>query len=156
MSTWQPDLAPFVNRIPRLYFLLRTVGDALHADLGISTGMRGVMVSLAASDGRTVPDLARERPVSRQHIQVLVNELVAGGLAQVLPNPSHRRSPLIALTDEGRRRLRTLLDRERALLAATAPAVSATDLAGAVRVFDELERDLTRRLAGTRKPAPAL
>jgi DNA-binding MarR family transcriptional regulator len=147
MPTWQPDLAPLVNRLPRLNFLLRAVGEALHADLGITTGTRDVMTSLASGAPRTVPDLARERPVSRQHIRTLVNELLAEGLVEMLPNPSHRRSRLIGLTDEGRRRLRVLREREAELLARTAPAVSQADIAGATRIFDLLERDLAGRLA---------
>jgi DNA-binding MarR family transcriptional regulator len=144
MPTWQPDLAPLVNRIPRLYFLLRAVGDALHADLGITTGMRGVMTSLT-SEPKTVPELARERPVSRQHIQTLVNDLTAAGLVETIPNPQHRRSPLIGLTDEGRRRLKEMREREASLLARTAPQVSSAELAAASRLFDLLERDLAAR-----------
>jgi DNA-binding MarR family transcriptional regulator len=144
MPTWQPDLAPLVDRIPRLYFMLQAVGDALHADLGINTGMRGVMSSLTAQP-RTVPDMARERPVSRQHIQMLVNELLAAGLVQTSPNPQHRRSSLIELTDEGRRRLKEMRDREAALLARTAPQVSPVELAAASRLFDLFERDLAAR-----------
>ena len=66
MATWQPDLAPLISRIPRLFFLLKALGDDLHADLGVTTSMRGVMTSLATLGPRTVPDLARERPVSRR------------------------------------------------------------------------------------------
>jgi DNA-binding MarR family transcriptional regulator len=146
MPTWQPDLAPLLNRIPRLYFLLRAVGDGLLADLGVTTAMRGTMASLAAAGPRTVPDLARERPVSRQHVQTIVNDLIAAGLAETRPNPSHRRSPLIALTDEGIRRFRLVQDREAELLAKTAPAVSPADLAAAARLFDLLERDLAQRV----------
>jgi DNA-binding MarR family transcriptional regulator len=145
MPTWQPDLSPLVNRIPRLYFLLRAVGDALRADLGISTGMRGVMTSIAA-EPRTVPDLARERPVSRQHIQTLVNELLAAGLAASGLNPQHRRSPLIDLTDEGRQRLREMRAREAELLSRIAPQVSPGELAAAGRLFDLLERELAARV----------
>src|SRR5579871_4207071 len=106
MATWQPDLAPLVSRIPRLYFLLRAFGEALHADLGVTTAMRGVMTSLAGVGPRTVPELARERPVSRQHIQAVVNELMTAGLVQATANPAHRRSQLIGLTDQGQRVLR--------------------------------------------------
>ena len=146
MPTWQPDLAPLINRIPRLYVLLRAVGDALHADLEVTTAMADVMAALAAGP-RTVPDLARERTVSRQHIQTVVNELTAAGIAAALSNPAHRRSPLIGLTDEGRRRLKTLQDREAALLARIAPAVSSAELAAATRLLERLERELTGRLA---------
>jgi DNA-binding MarR family transcriptional regulator len=145
MATWQPDLTPLLNRVPRLYFLLRAVGDEMHADLGVTTAMRGVMASLAAAGPRTVPDLARERPVSRQHIQTVVNDLLAAGLVEALPNPSHRRSPLIGLTEDGQKHFRLLKEREAALFSRTAPAVSQADLAATMRLFDLLERDLAQR-----------
>ncbi|HXQ15884.1 MAG TPA: MarR family transcriptional regulator [Caulobacteraceae bacterium] len=122
------------------------MGDATHADLGVNTSMRGVMASLSANGPKTVPELARERPVTRQHIQTVVNDLEAAGLALAQPNPAHRRSSLIVLTDEGRRVLRLIQQREAELMARTAPAVSHGDLAAAMRVLDLLERDLALRV----------
>ena len=147
MPTWQPDLAPLVDRIPRLYFLLRAADDALNADLGVTTAMRGVMVSLAALGPKPVPELARARPVTRQHIQSVVNELAAAELVAMKPNPSHRRSPLIELTEAGRQRLKLIQARETRQLARTAPAVSPVELAAAMRLFDLLERDLAAAVA---------
>jgi DNA-binding MarR family transcriptional regulator len=147
MATWQPDIAPLVGRIPRLHYLFKALGDGLHADVGVTASMRTVMSSLAGGGARTVPDLARERAVSRQHVQEVVNALVEAGLAQRSPNPAHRRSPLIDLTDEGRHRLRLLRERETATLAETAPAISHAELAAATRLFDLLERDLAARVA---------
>ena len=142
MATWQPDLAPLAKRIARIHQLLKSAADARSADLGVTPGMRGLMASLADGGARTVPDLARERSFSRQHVQTLANELLAAGLAVARSNPAHRRSPLIALTAEGARRLRLLQDRETQLLARTAPAVSQADIAAAMRLFDALEHDL--------------
>jgi len=155
MATWQPDLAPLVNRIPRLHFLLKALADQLHEDLGISAAMRSVLASLTASGPRTVPDLARERPVSRQHIQTIVNDLLTRGLVETLPNPSHRRSPLVGLTDEGQRHYRLIRQREADLLSRTAPSVSHADIAAATRLFDLLERDLARRVAELERRLPA-
>jgi DNA-binding MarR family transcriptional regulator len=78
---------------------------------------------------------------------MVVNDLLAAGLVETLPNPSHRRSPLIALTDDGARHYKLIRDREAELLARTAPAVSHADLAAAMRLFDLLERDLAGRAA---------
>jgi DNA-binding MarR family transcriptional regulator len=155
MPTWQPDLAPLVARIPRLYHLLRALGDQTQADLGVTSAMRSVMHSLAAGEPRSVPDLARQRPVSRQHMQTLVNDLLAARLVETLPNAAHRRSPLIALTDDGRRQLKLLQTRETDLLARTAPAVSHAELAAATRLIDLLERDLQRRLMELQREATA-
>ena len=119
----------------------------MHAEMGVTAGTRAVMSSLAARGGRTVPDLARERGVSRQHIQSVINELLAANLATASRNPAHRRSPLLALTDEGLRRLRTLEAREADHLRQIAPVVSHQELAAASRLLDHLERDLQARLA---------
>ena len=56
----------------------------------------------------TVPALARARPVSRQHIQVLVNRLLELGLVETRKNPAHERSSLVALTRAGARRFETM------------------------------------------------
>jgi DNA-binding MarR family transcriptional regulator len=152
MSTWQPDLAPLVGRIPRLYSLLKALSDDMHAEIGITTGMRTVMSALSAEGGRTVPHLARELGFSRQHIQSVINEMLDAGLVTAVRNPSHRRSPLLALTEEGRRRLRMIMERETQYWTRIAPAVSHLELAAATRLFDHLERDLAGQ-ATERGPA---
>jgi len=146
MATWQPDLSPFVGRIPRLYSLLKAHGDEMHAAIGVTASVRAVMSALAAEDGRTVPELARERAVSRQHTQSVINEMLAAGLVEATRNPSHRRSARFVLTEEGRRRLRVIGERETQFLTQLAPAVSHMELAAATRLFDHLERDLAARV----------
>ncbi len=146
MPTWQPDLAPIVSRISRLYSLLKAASDEMHAEIGVTASMRNVMTLLATAGDRTVPELARERAVSRQHVQSVINDLLAAGLVRPAPNPSHRRSPRLALTDEGLRRLRMVSEREAQTLSRIAPAVSHLDLAAAARLFDSLERDLTAQM----------
>jgi DNA-binding MarR family transcriptional regulator len=152
MPTWQPDLAPFVGRIPRLYSLLKALADEMHADIGVTGAMRAVLSALAAEEGRTVPELARERAVSRQHIQSVTNELFAAGLVEATRNPSHRRSARFVLTEEGRRRLRTIGEREAQYLSRLAPAISHLELAAATRLFDHLEHDLAAQVVAG-KPA---
>ena len=147
MPTWQPDLAPLLGRIPRLYSLLKALGEELHAEIGVSPGMRVVMAALNFGGGRTVPDIARERAVSRQHIQSVINELLAANLVTPIRNPSHRRSHHFVLTDEGQRRLRTIGEHEARSMTRIAPAISQIELAAATRLFEQLERELSARLA---------
>ena len=149
MSTWQPDLDPIVGRIPRLFHLLKSLGDAMHADLGVTPAMRGVMASLAAQGPRTVPELARQRPVSRQHIQAVVDALTEAGLAETRSNPFHKRSGLVVLTPAGMRVFGEIRARDAALLARVAPAVHAADVVATVRLFDVLERELASLLVQT-------
>ena len=146
MTTWQPDIAPLISRIPRLHYLFKALGDELHADVGISASMRTLMIALADDGPKTASDLARDRAVSRQHVQAVVNDLLAAGLAERIANPAHRRSPLIGLSDAAHQRLRLFKQREAEVLARTAPAVSHGELAAASRLFDLLERDLAARV----------
>src|SRR5215203_1468558 len=93
---------------------LRAAAEALqHDPEGLTAGHRGVLESLTRDGPRTVPALARARPVSRQHIQVLVNRLLELGLVETRQNPAHERSSLVALTPAGARRFEAMHRRER-------------------------------------------
>ena len=46
--------------------------------------------------------------ISRQAVQRVANDLVTDGLAEFTPNPDHRTSPLLALTDAGDGALATI------------------------------------------------
>jgi len=59
--------------------------------------------SLALEGPQTVPQLARARPVTRQHIQVLADDMAAEGLVEFAPNPAHKRSKLVRMTAKGRK-----------------------------------------------------
>ena len=61
------DLEALIHLIRLAFNRLRARADALHADLGVSAGMRAVLESLAESGAQTVPDMARTKSVSRQH-----------------------------------------------------------------------------------------
>ena len=105
----------------------------------LSAPQRAVLEFLDRQDRQTVPDLARSRSVSRQHIQVSVNELVDRGWVQILPNPAHRRSPLIGLTESGRRRLASAQAIEEAMVDEISRHFSAEDLATTARTLGQLE-----------------
>ncbi len=82
--------------------LLKPWLDELHDGVGITGPMRGVMEVVLRSGALSVPAIARGMAVSRQHVQVQVDALLAADLVAPRPNPAHKRSPLIALTDKGR------------------------------------------------------
>lgn len=58
--------------------------------------------------------IARERPVSRQHVQTVVNRLLDEGLVESLPNPPHSRSLLLRRSPAGRARSEQIGKREQA------------------------------------------
>ena len=87
--------------VPRTFFRLRAAGQRLGAVSKRGGGTWGFLRSLSEDGPQTVPQLARSRPVARQHIQVMANELVADGLIEFVDNPAHRRSRLMRLTPAG-------------------------------------------------------
>jgi DNA-binding MarR family transcriptional regulator len=99
-----------------LFFRLRAVLDDIHGHSEISGSMRGVLRDLKANGPLTVPQMARRRPVSRQHIQAIVNELLSAGLVELAENPRHKRSRIVQLTPSGEQAMEEIVARERAVL----------------------------------------
>lgn len=134
-----PPEAPFDalgREVRGLFHQMKAAAEAIHEGRGgLPVAQRAVLESLCREGPATVPALARARPVSRQHIQVLVNALLAEGLAETRENPGHRRSPLVAATDEGRRRFAEMRAREGRALARQALPVSDAELRSATRVL---------------------
>jgi len=89
-----------------------------------------------------MPQLARARPVSRQHIQVLVNGLLKNGLVVTEENPAHRRSALVHLTPKGKRQLEAMQKRERDLLVHARFGLTAQEIEGAAETLGAVRRFL--------------
>ncbi len=78
-----------LTRLVRLCFQrLKTLGDELHADLGLTSALRAILEAASEEGARTVPQIAAAKSVSRQHIQKHVDMLIASGHIELLPNPS--------------------------------------------------------------------
>ncbi len=83
------------------FFRLRAMGQQIGAVTPNGSGYWGLMRSLKQEGVQTVPQLARSRPVSRQHIQKLANHMIAEGVIELVNNPAHKRSKLLRLTSKG-------------------------------------------------------
>ncbi|HYL58839.1 MAG TPA: MarR family transcriptional regulator [Candidatus Acidoferrales bacterium] len=119
------------NEIAYTYFPLRAAGDALTARFGQTTAEWGLMRSLDERGPMTVAALARSRPVARQWIQRLANQLTGDGLIEFIDNPDHKRAKLMRLTPAGQRLLRRIT------------AASERWVAGMKSDFDERQIRLT-------------
>ena len=133
-----------VREVRGLFHLFAAVTDDLHADLGIPAGQRAVMESLSQPGGKTVPQLANMRSVSRQHIQIIVNQLLDKGLVELTDNPAHRRSSLVQLTDKGSEAFRQIRQREKEALASLELAMSEADLETALHTLSAIREVLAR------------
>jgi DNA-binding MarR family transcriptional regulator len=125
--------------------LLLGVGDKLAAAEGL-TSARWQVLGAVVLAGRplTVPQIARRMGLTRQSVQASVNRLLDDGLVAADENPDHRRSPLIRLTDLGRRRYAALERRQIAWINELADGLDASRLKAAVQVLTELSDRLER------------
>jgi DNA-binding MarR family transcriptional regulator len=105
-------LEGIIDEVVGLFHLLRALAEQLHGGDELTAGRRGVLRSLDRLGAQTVPQLARARPVSRQHIQMLVHQLEADRLVELRPNAAHKRSRLVALTATGKAFLEAMYRRE--------------------------------------------
>ncbi|NNC63996.1 MAG: MarR family transcriptional regulator [Gammaproteobacteria bacterium] len=126
-------------RTRRLFQRLAAEFNPVPGGPPLSATQRAVLEFLDREDRQTVPHLARSRSVSRQHIQVSVNELVDRGWVEILPNPAHRRSPLIGLTQAGRERLANAQAIEETLAREISRHFAPEDLDTTARTLGKLE-----------------
>lgn len=137
------------NETRLLFHALKRWAEALHPEADITIPMRGVLEALLLAGPATVPEIARSRGTSRQHIQQQVDTLLASGLVERRDNPAHRRSLVIVLTDRGRARIETMRSEELHALDRLQPGVSDEAMAEAAQVLGAwraaLQRDSTRR-----------
>ncbi|UCC81968.1 MAG: MarR family transcriptional regulator [Gemmatimonadota bacterium] len=121
-----------------LFFRMRVAAKQFLGQGELSAGRRSLIKSLGAHGPQTVPQMARVRSVSRQHIQTLVNSLREDGLVHSVENPSHLRSVLIELTPKGRRFLAEMESREVVLRRFLARGIPAENLQVALEVVQAL------------------
>lgn len=101
-------VAALMLEVAQCFFRIRALGQksGLITDWGGSAF--GFMRSLAVLGSLTVPQIAQMRPISRQRMQRLADELETEGLVEFVENPQHRRSKLVRLTSRGHARYREL------------------------------------------------
>jgi DNA-binding MarR family transcriptional regulator len=83
------------------YFRLSAIGEKRFAALGVTPGKVSLMRSLKEDGPQSVAQIARARPVARQGVQRMADELEAISLIEFIENPSHRRAKLARLTAKG-------------------------------------------------------
>jgi DNA-binding MarR family transcriptional regulator len=130
-----------VADIYQLAGAFRAQGEAIARPAG-QTQARWQVMSAASAGPRTVPQIARRLGVTRQNVQRIADQLAEEGWARFAPNPDHRSSDHLILTDAG----------HKALLQLTAAAA-----AYHVRVAEKFsERQLTALHRGLRHMCAAL
>lgn len=102
MSKTSAAASELISEIFRLNNRLLATGDALVADLGLTSARSQVLGALSAQPA-TASQTARTLGLTRQAVQRVVNELAAEGFLIAVPNPRHRRASLLRPSEKGYR-----------------------------------------------------
>jgi len=145
----QGNLYQLIWETRRLFQCLKTLGDALHQEHGITASMRAVLEFLDKEEPQTVPQMASRRNVSRQNIQLIVNELIEKGLLEAVENPAHKRSQHIQRTEKGRSSFEQIKQREASLLAEIAGDFSDVEMGNAAETMRNLREHLNSEVIST-------
>lgn len=87
----------------RLNSMLISEGDAMTEKMGLTHARWKVIGAVALSSaGLTVPGIARVLGQSRQAVQRITDVMVEDDILQYVPNPKHKRSVLVTLTEKGK------------------------------------------------------
>jgi len=147
MTLPEKRLIALIREVRTCFNQLKTLAEHLHEDLGVNPSMRAVMESLVAIAPQTVPDIARSKGVSRQHIQTIMNVLLDADLVASADNPAHKRSPLFALTAKGQTIFATMGEREKEPVRRLAASLPLAALDQAEETLQRLNRQLEAEIA---------
>jgi DNA-binding MarR family transcriptional regulator len=121
----------------------RAVTHALAGE-HVTMGVRAVLEVLSGQGAQPVPAIGRALSMPRQVVQRLCDQALELGLVDTAPNPAHRRSRLITLTDAGRAAFERLHAVELRNLGEIAADLTPDDVAATLRVLDALTTGLVR------------
>ena len=142
-----------INETSLFFHRLKIIAEEVHHQGEMSGGLRSLLRSLDNHGEQTVPQMARDRSVTRQHIQPLVNQLAEAGYIEFVENPAHKRSPFVRLTPRGKKTVDAMNRREHKLLSKSGVGVpdkkmrEAAETLRDVRAF--FESDKWQRLLKT-------
>ncbi len=143
-----------INETAALFHRLKIVAEEVHHHGEMSGGLRSILRSLNKVGELTVPQMARERAVSRQHVQMLVNQLADKGYVEFIENPAHKRSAFVRLTPQGKSAVETMDRREEKLLSKSNVRATEKEMLEAAEVLRQVrsffESDAWKRLLKNR------
>jgi DNA-binding MarR family transcriptional regulator len=121
----------------RLNGRLMDVAQGLAAQGGLTAAWWQVLGGVLDRP-RTVAEIGRRMGLTRQGVQRVADLLVARGLAEYRPNPSHRRAKLLACTEPGYWAVRRITLAQHPWSNRVGAEVGPDDLAGALATMRRL------------------
>lgn len=125
--------------------LSRRDSETVARQVGVTVTQWHTMSVLSDQDaGASVPQIAARLGVTRQAVQRVVDQLLAGGHVERVANPHHETSPLVQLTGPGHEVLANLWELSDPPRAAMLTGADAARLDDARRTLQELIASLQK------------
>src|ERR1700756_1972657 len=142
-ATAQEAITDLVLETFRLNGRLLATGDALVADLGLTSARWQVLGAVALSPvPLSVAQIARNMGLTRQAVQRLANEMEADGLVRFAPNPHHQRAKLVVLTPAGKSAFAAAMKRQGAWASDVGVGLDARKIAAATAMLRSVRQRL--------------
>lgn len=150
--------AEILDVVPFVFFRLVAASDALHMPDCVSTGLRGLMLSIERHGPLSASALADMRPVSRQAVHKASGELIARGWVRRAQPQGRGNAANLELTAAGRAQIRAMRSSEMAGIKRLFRGVDSKDIEAALRVLTVVNERLApaawqRRGAGEQASA---
>ena len=129
--------------IRRLFQALGQQSNENLKEFGISVADRAVMEFLYPDNMLSVPEIAEQYKVSRQHIQATVNSLLDAELVVTKENPRHKCSPLIMLNAKGRELFSEILKKDEEVIAVLFSRISKSSIRVTQQTLQSLLNELS-------------
>jgi len=100
----------------------------------LTVRMRAVLEMLDKYGEQTVPEIAARLEIKRQYVQIMCNETLASGFVEQRPNPRHKSSPILVLTDQGRTLIEDIISKEMQIMKKVGTNISSEDISTALEV----------------------
>lgn len=129
--------------IRRLFRALAQKSNESLTEFGISVADRAVMEFLYPEKMLSVPEIAEQYKVARQHVQVTVNSLLEKDLVVTADNPRHKRSVLIMLNPKGRKLFDAVLRKDEEAINLLFSRISKSNVQVTQQTLQSLLNELT-------------
>ena len=128
-------LDALLSEVTALNLRLRQIQTPAAEHHALLDGGRNILQVLSQFGDCTVPTIARRRAISRQSVQISVNRLAKSRCVELVPNPGHKRSPLVRITEKGKSLLLKTSHRHEEVLAGALGSISPDELSSASLVL---------------------
>jgi DNA-binding MarR family transcriptional regulator len=131
----------FVFELFRTYSRVNSAGDEITKAFGLSSARWRVLGS-ACQGPKTVSAIARERGLTRQSVQQIVDSLTREGLTELIDNDRHKTAKLVAPTRQGKNALLRLNRKATGWMNWVGDSASRSDLDVTIRTLKKIRARL--------------